>query len=302
MADEFILASEVEDVCDECYEQRAENVPLFIGDCGIGKTQGIYSFGRKKGVKVVTFILSNTVPSEVSGIRMPDSETKKMEVFDDIRMSSLEDGDILFLDEILEAPKMIWSACLTLIQDRIMASGKKLPNVMIVAASNPVASPAIIQPSVRDRFMVFNTKFDWFEWSNWFKNKYGVAPDPGLRTRVQGDSDTYNILSPRKITKLYEWLKDDPNEKRIRFVTILHDAFVAECLLRMVHAVRSPGRQVIDVLEMQGIECPDIVESMPLKDMLALLQEHPEWPSIMEALSTVNYDDGNEAVGEVVKF
>ena len=100
--------SMVKPILRSMYPSRRFKVPLFIGAPGIGKTRGIFEFAEEQGVKVVQFILSNTIPSEVSGIRMPDRDTKKLEVFDDARMSSLEDGDILFFDEILEAPPMLW--------------------------------------------------------------------------------------------------------------------------------------------------------------------------------------------------
>ena len=85
----------VKPILESMYNCRSELVPCFIGAPGIGKTQGLYEFAEEIGVNVVTFILSNTVPSEVSGIRMPDKDSKRMEVFDDMRMSSLKDGDIL---------------------------------------------------------------------------------------------------------------------------------------------------------------------------------------------------------------
>ncbi len=289
-----IKASQVASVCEEMYDLRQELVPCFIGAPGIGKTQGVYQFAKKIGVNVVTFILSNTVPSEVSGIRMPDKESKKMEVFDDLRMSSLKDGDILFLDEILEAPPMIWSACLTLIQDRIMASGRKLPNVFIVAASNPVASPTTIPPSVRDRFLMFDTEFDWYDWCDYFRSKHMVKPYLDLKYRIQKDSDTYNILTPRKIEKLYEWLNQDPNPMRIELVKSLHDAVVADCIMKMVHQVLSPEQQIIKAIRESNIDMPEGLENMSLRNMLAALQQHPMWDEIQYLLSVTEYDTTEE--------
>ena len=191
-----ISCSMVQPILQTMYNHRSEMVPCFIGDPGIGKTQGLYEFAKQKGV-----------PSEVSGIRIPDKESKMMEVFDDLRMSSLKDGDILFFDEILEAPPMLWSACLTLIQDRIMASGRKLPDVMIVAASNKVASPTIIPASVRNRFQFVQLEFDPDHWCKWFKDKHGVNPKSLVKC-IEGDSNQYNIFTPREAEKLYTWLED----------------------------------------------------------------------------------------------
>lgn len=294
----------VKPVLETMYPHRREMVPCFIGAPGIGKTQGIYEFGKEQGVKVVTFILSNTVPSEVSGIRMPDNESKKLEVFDDARMASLEDGDILFFDEILEAPPMLWSACLTLIQDRVMASGRKLPDVLIVAASNQVASPGIIPASVRDRFQFIELQFDPGHWAAWFDKKFGINPR-AICNYIQEDSDQYNILTPRRVVKLYTWLKDGEHhgedwDYKVQIITSMFDAQITELLTNMVFAKKSAQRQIKDALKESNIFVPDPpsgrdLEDMSLKDIMAYLQSRPEWEAISATLSSVTYDDVEES-------
>lgn len=280
-------------ILETMYDHRREMVPCFIGAPGIGKTQGLYEFAKKKGVNVVTFILSNTVPSEVSGIRMPDKESKRMEVFDDLRMASLKDGDILFFDELLEAPPMLWSACLTLIQDRIMASGRKLPDVFIVAASNPVASPSIIPASTRDRFQFIELEFDAEHWCDWFKDKYGVRPTD-LSIRIREDSDQYNILTPRRVEKLYTWLlgsKDEELKIKTNIISSMFDAYICELFVNLINSKKSPGRQVADALENSIGGVWSELEGMPLSKMLEYLQSLSEWDRIQEALENVLLDD-----------
>ena len=286
----------VKPILETMYECRAECVPCFIGPPGIGKTQGIYEFAKEKGVNVVTFILSNTVPSEVSGIRMPDKETKKMEVFDDLRMASLKDGDILFLDEILEAPPMLWSACLTLIQDRIMASGRRLPDVFIVAASNQVASPGIIPASVRNRFMFFEVKFDPTVWRDWFKNKYGVDVDGGLCRRIQENSSTYNILTPRTVVKLYEYMMTAKNDGRLDearvIVEDMFDIDVANQLCLMVNYKKKPKEQLMDALiNIDPSIVPEHFMLMSFAEILETLSALPEWDSIKLVLENLPLEE-----------
>ena len=286
----------VRPILETMYKQRREMVPCFIGDPGIGKTQGLYEFAEDKGVNVVTFILSNTVPSEVSGIRMPDNDTKKMEVFDDMRMASLKDGDILFFDEILEAPPMLWAACLTLIQDRIMASGRKLPDVMIVAASNRVVSPGIIPASTRDRFQFIELEFSWEHWCKWFNRKFGIVPDQALRIRIEGDSDQYNILTPRRITKLYTWMKgakDDDERDLIRnVISNIFDDVIAKALMSMTSSKPSAKRQIRDAIaSIEGVELPEDFELMTFKDILEKLMELEQWPKIEETLGSIELEE-----------
>lgn len=276
----------VQPILKEMYPLRKEMVPCFIGNPGIGKTQGIYEFAEKQGVDVVTFILSNTVPSEVSGIRMPDNDTKKMEVFDDMRMASLKDGDILFFDEILEAPPQLWSACLTLIQDRIMASGKKLPDVMIVAASNKVASPTIIPESTRDRFMFIELTFSFGPWKAWFKETRHVSVPDYVSGMLKGTSEQYNILTPRRFTKLWDWCKDGMTPVQAKVIEHMFDANVTMAIEEMLHQTPDMHDQVRAAVEgIMAQDIPDEWDSLSLSEILGLLQADPEWESIEQALA-----------------
>jgi hypothetical protein len=290
-----IKTSMVRPCLETMYEHRKELAPCFIGAPGIGKTQGIYKFAEEKGINVVTFILSNTVPSEVSGIRMPDKDTKKLEVFDDARMASLKDGDILFFDEILEAPPMLWSACLTLIQDRILASGRKLPDVFIVAASNEVASPAIIPASVRNRFMFLEVQFDAEDWCEWFHEKYGVNPHK-ISTRIKEDSDQYNILTPRTVEKLYLWLKDGKNiQTKKELITTMFDSVVAKYLLDMVSHNWSMQSRIQRAIGDSNINADvSAISDMSLKETMEYLQSLPEWEEISFVLANTEFEELNK--------
>lgn len=218
------------------YDLRDELVPCFIGAPGIGKTVSIKQFAEEKGAKLVTFILSTALPSEVSGIRMPDTDTKSLEVFDDARMASLEDGDILFFDEILEAPPALWSACLTLIQDRQLASGRKLPNVMIVAASNPVNNPAMIPASLRDRFQFFEVNWDFNSWKEILRKEWQdecsqTAKLNSIKSYIHScmgqERYGYNVMTPRRFHKLMKWY--DAAHSRQEVYAYINQMFGANC-------------------------------------------------------------------------
>lgn len=288
--------SQIFPILKSMYEFRQEMVPMFIGDPGIGKTQGVKQLvewirqnTQYKKAKCVTYILSNTVPSEVSGIHMPNQETHQKEVYDDNRMASLVDGDVLFFDEFLEASPALWSATLTLIQDRTLASGRKLPDVFIVAASNRVASPGIIPASTRDRFQVVELEFSRRDWCAWFKKKYKVDATE-ISKKIEGDSNQYNILTPRRVEKLYRWLKiPGDQDVKVNLIEEMFDASVAEILIRMRDAVPSANEQVRQAVMAAELsyepELPDNWDDMSLKDIMGYLQQLPEWDAIAESLA-----------------
>lgn len=276
--------SKIQDLLESVYPVRDQVVPCLLGEPGIGKTQGIHQFAEKHGVKVVTFILSHALPSEVSGIRMPDLESGKLVVLDDAKMASLEDGDILFFDEILEAPQQLWSAVLTLLQDRVLASGTKLPNVLIVAASNKVVTAKQIPPSTRDRFLFVDLSFDFGEWSTWFNERYHVRPVSQVRDMFFKDTG-YNILTPRKFTKLYAW-GEASGWSSIHKAAVL-DAYGTYCYDRLL-ATRdnmSARQQLVHCcLEIGGFEMPERFETMPIEELAKVLMEDERWPEIEEVL------------------
>lgn len=152
-------------------ELRKTIVPLFIGNPGTGKSKIIEQFAKEKGVKLVEFITSQMSPFEVSGICMPQADTKQMVYYDFDKLSSLEDGDILFFDELLNGNPTVLAACLTVLENRRMISGKSLPNIMIVAAANEQGmSP--LTPQIKERFVWYPIIFDPDMFKDYIMEKY----------------------------------------------------------------------------------------------------------------------------------
>lgn len=202
-----MLTSDIAKLLESAYEMRKEIVPLLMGEPGIGKTQGVYDFAERKGVKVVELYLSQMSPLEISGMTMPNEADHSMQVFDSKRLDSLEDGDVLFLDELLQAPQQVLAACLTLIQERRMLSGKMLPDVFIVAAANPIENMETRIPlSIRQRFMAVEVVFDDNAWAMYMQDRGMLARVDDIKL-VNGSSHSnrFNRCTPRSLTKLCEW-------------------------------------------------------------------------------------------------
>lgn len=200
---------------DLSWDAKHTIVPCLIGPVGIGKTAAVMQHAKNVGAgKIVTIIASQILPNEVSGITMPESKTKSMEIYDHYKLSSLEDGDILFFDELLEADQYVLSACLTLIESRMMMSGKLLPDIQIIAATNPTVMPTAIKVSIRQRFMFQSFEPRRDEVGDYIESQFGFRPCNSILAMVTDDSDYYNVLSPRSLTKLCEWLSTTPKDNR----------------------------------------------------------------------------------------
>lgn len=233
-----LLTSEIQDLMEAVDKRRCDIVPCLLGAPGIGKTEGIETFAREHGRNVVHIITSQILPTEVSGMTMPNQETHSMDVFDHTRLSHMKDGDILFLDELLKGQQQVLSACLTLVQERRLMSGTMLPDVIIVAAANPLASPKMMPEEIRQRFLFLDVRFDEDSWQEYMVERGVPLPEHLLPHLVKdgGDGSTWNTLTPRTMTKLALWYKD-----------AIGDA----CSMRMVERVvlQEFGNDVMDSIK-----------------------------------------------------
>jgi len=184
-------------------ELRRSVVPLFIGNTGLGKTVMIEQFAKERGVKLVELITSQMSPFEISGIAMPDKESKKMTYFNFDKLENLVDGDILFFDELLNGNPVVLNACLTILEQRRFISGRPLPDIMIVAAANPQGM-APLTPQIKERFVWYNVTFNASMWQKFMFNKYSLinSISTKLVKLIQSeDFTTNNFYTPRSIDK-----------------------------------------------------------------------------------------------------
>lgn len=292
----------IKGILEAAYDKRDEIVICLMGEPGIGKTQSIYEFAKEKGVNVVTIIASQILPNEVSGITMPDKDSKSMEIYDHAKLSSMKDGDILFFDELLQASPSTLSACLTLIQERMLMSGKKLPDIMIVAAANPLASANMVPVSIRQRFIFYNVEFSESEWCSYMKEKFGKKPDGRMLGLINFSSSSYNVVTPRTMTKLVDWAwSEKMNSDKIAFVKeVITNSFGAtttDVIMNYVmpEETKNKGSQVREVLkewaETHNEISDDVLEEMLKMDdkqLAKALMQSAFWASFSEAIKSID--------------
>ena len=182
---------------------RRSVVPIFMSDSGMGKTYVIEEFMREKGVYKPPFVLSQRMPFEVSGMAMIDKEQDLMKYYNFDFFLDLKDGDILFIDETFNANPLTLSAFLTFLESRIMISGRKLPDIMIVAAANPQGIP-VLTPQIRRRFLQYDIVFDPKSWKSFMFNKYGLLDqiaDKLCNLIKSEDYSIYNYNTPADLDK-----------------------------------------------------------------------------------------------------
>ena len=306
---------------------KAYNVPCLVGPAGIGKTAACKQAAvelKEEGLatgKVVTIIASQILPNEVSGITMPVVETKAMEIFDHFRMSSLRDGDILFFDELLEADQLVLSACLTLIESRELMSGRKLPDIMIVAATNPTIKPNMLKENIRQRFLWRRFDLDKDGCRKYIRKTCGFDVGEELVNRLATTGEEYNILTPRSLTKMAQWMSEAKDEKQAKLIAANIDAcwnmrigtkLMEAFLNKFNNPVAQVRRAIRTALRDNDVTCGDLddiadgmgsmmydddaFEQTSMTELMEVLQKLPEWEKIERQLSIMamtDTDDGN---------
>ena len=196
----------IEEILERTYEDkelRKSIVPLFIGNPGLGKTVLIEKFAKRKGATLVELITSQMSPFEISGIAMPDKDSKKMTYYNFDKLESLKDGDILFFDELLNGNPTVLNACLTMLEQRKFISGAPLPDIMIIAAANPQGMVPLT-PQIKERFVWYDVKFYKDMWINYMIEKYAITKTIGNKLSsliVNEKFTTNNFNTPRSIDK-----------------------------------------------------------------------------------------------------
>lgn len=94
---------------------------------------------------------------------------------------------------------------LNLIEDRMLPSGKKLADIMIVAASNPQGL-INITPQIKERFIRYDLKFDSNEFKNLMMERYGMPNSISnklcnLITKEKFENSDWTYHSPRSVEK-----------------------------------------------------------------------------------------------------
>jgi len=197
---------EVKGILEKVYDNetlRKTVVPLFIGNPGLGKTVMIQEFAESRGAKLVELITSQMSPFEISGIAMPDKESKKMTYYNFDKLENLQDGDILFFDELLNGNPVVLNACLTILEQRKFISGENLPNIMIVAAANPQGSVPLT-PQIKERFVWYKVDYDQDMWVQYMNSKYAMPKKIGIKLSKLIQEESFNgdnFHTPRSIDK-----------------------------------------------------------------------------------------------------
>lgn len=158
------------------------DVPLIIGESGIGKTALISQIARENNLELVTIDANLLKEGEIGGLPIvKDYKTLYAIHYKLARIKSLSEENIkdiiLFIDELNRCDHTVMQELMNLILNREI-NGFNLPdNVKIIAAMNPSNrydnfedsdyQVVDMDPAQEDRFVWIDMDSDIKEWLNW---------------------------------------------------------------------------------------------------------------------------------------
>jgi MoxR-like ATPase len=274
-------------------------VPCLVGPPGIGKTAAVEQHVRNLGHgKMVKIVASRCIPSETVGMTMPDHEHHSMDIYNSRQLSSLEDGDVLFFDELLEADQFVLSTLLTLIESREMADGTPLPDIQIIAATNDTIPSSQLKDNIKQRFMFNYFSLDKQGTREYIKEKTGLDLSDEVIARLESKSDgrEYNFLSPRTLTKLATWMAEAPESDLYDITSIINNMFDigigsylreardARDARQKEEEVKAQIKELVSDDELSGID----IDGMSIGEVAKFLMGLPDWEEISQALSNID--------------
>lgn len=300
---------------DTSWLMRDQIVPCLVGPPGIGKTAAVMRHAKAHGSKVVKIVASRCVPSETVGMTMPEHESRSMTIYNSMQLSSLRDGDILFLDELLEAEQFVLSTLLTVIESREMADGTPLPDIQIIAATNDTIPAEQLRDNIKQRFMFKRFSMDREQTASYIHEITGMeVPDRLLGIMREKSDGGYNFMTPRSLTKLFMWVDAAPEDKVDEVANVINDIWLSSVGTEIAKArkerdsnAKDPAQQVRDAVKSYydglGIGADAIsgtdINDCTMSELLELLQKLPDWEDLSKYLANLDVDEEEEDEADI---
>lgn len=304
---------------DTSWLMRDQIVPCLVGPPGIGKTAAVMKHAKAHGSKVVKIVASRCVPSETVGMTMPDHENRSMTIYNSMQLGSLRDGDILFLDELLEAEQFVLSTLLTVIESREMADGTPLPDIQIIAATNDTIPAEQLRDNIKQRFMFKQFSMDREQTASYIHEITGMkVPDRLLSIMREKSDGGYNFMTPRSLTKLFMWMDAAPEDKVDEVANVINDIWLSSVGTEIAKArkerdshAKDPAQQVRDAVKdyyaksdsffgdkVKTIYGTDI-NDCTMSELFELLQKLPDWEDLSKYLANLDVNEEEEDEADI---
>ena len=172
---------------------ESNEVPLIIGESGIGKTSLVKCLAREKSYYLVTIDANLLKEGEIGGLPIVDNKTTvyathhKLVEIDKVLKEDEKREVILFIDELNRCDHSVAQELMNLILNREINGYVLNERVKVIAAMNPSSrndgfynsqyEVVDLDPAQEDRFVWIQLDSDIKEWIKWGMSKEGNIND-----------------------------------------------------------------------------------------------------------------------------
>lgn len=179
--------------------QRTNRVPTLYGPTASGKTYLVHQLAKEHGAEVVTVLLGQHTPDEITGFQMPGKDNQLVAQHSYwMRQAQeiLNSGKKVFIlfDELNAAREEVRGAIYTFLRDRHLHGDHSLdrPDVLVFAAMNP----AMLAAPYRSRCCFFHVPADATYLTGMAKNSLATFAAVHGEISKEGSDSAYSNAAP----------------------------------------------------------------------------------------------------------
>lgn len=271
---------------------QAEDVPLIIGEAGIGKTALVKELKKRTNSNLVTIDANLLKEGEIGGLPIVEGRKTVYAIHNKLaeveRLSSLEDNKnvILFIDELNRCEHAVQQELMNLILNREINGYYLANNVRVITAMNPSNKYEAFENSdyqvvdmdaaQEDRFVWIEMEADVKEWIRWAMSQgdkvhehiiefISTFPEY-LHTPYTRESIKATPRSWERVSKAYKVYNDNKDKYSIDiFYNVVKGnvgVSIATDFMNFIKNIKNPLIKVEELFayEVLGIELKDRIQ------------------------------------------
>ena len=182
----------------------------------------------------------------------------------------------------------------------MMMSGKTLPDIQIVAATNPTISAASLRENIRQRFLFKQFEIDAKGTIEYIEKTTGLSiPYEEAKALLEYTSSDYNILTPRSLTKMTKWIAATDSEHISDVIVMITDMWGNRLAKTLTNAwieknnatAEIKAKQCLYDLAKEKIVLKELDEYDTVDEIVGMLRKAGYWDEVAEQLKQIKETD-----------
>ncbi|MGN0948787.1 MAG: AAA family ATPase [Megasphaera sp.] len=299
---------------------KAGEVPLLVGETGIGKTSLAREMAEKNDWSLVGIDGNLLKEGEIGGLPTVEHGTTVYAVHHKLRKIDEEIAKgktvLLFIDEINRCDHAVQQELMNLILNREINGYRLSPSVHIIAAMNPSDSydyeVVEMDAAQQNRFVWLYMEADYLQWLDWAasagieeKVMEFISTFPEYLDKTNEDDINATPRSYERISKLYHIYKEDPSAvPQSVFYNVIRGNVGKLIAQEFVHFISSDAQPLISYDDVFGTEAldPDLARRVASESHTRLYLAAKNILKQLEHAIRLDERDAQDLISRLVAF